>query len=223
MSLRKFLGWMLALLTILFWSSLFVHPSVITLCLFIASFPTLGIALFLLLYGPGKIARWKYKEATAIVLRKDPKQKSGDAVHTGEFDSYYDYYRYDPNGLPDMFLPEKIRKFCYDTKYLMSIKGWMVGGKHDRRGKKIKRAIFPKKQALFIYDEATDMPVIYSSALRTDYGLISPEFLKAICESKIAANFAKSLDKKQMRMNWLIYAVIGIVILGLILKLSGVM
>jgi hypothetical protein len=221
-TLRKVLGAALITLAISFWASLFANPSVLTLLLFVASYPILAAGLYLILYGPGKLARWKFKGATAIVLRQEKKTKEGDALHDKPFDSYYDFYRYDPNDPTNWFVPENIRKFCYDTRYLMPIKGWHVGGKHDSWKKKLKRTILPKKQALFIFDESTGLPVIYSSSLNTGFDRVSPEFMKALCESKIAANFSKSLDKKTTNIRTIMIFGIVAVVIVVFLRIAGV-
>lgn len=205
------IGLSLLIIAVCFIVSPFISPSLETLVLFIVGFPVLAISFIFLFKMGGRLAKWKFKQACAFVLRTT---QNADG-------KMYDFYWYNPNTLPDPFLPEKVRKFCYNPEFMLPAKGWHPGFKYNRMGRKVKDAIFPKKTAFFLFDEATGAPITYYDALQ-GYDKISPEFLKKICESKLASNFTKFPDafKAGTGRIW-IFAIIGIVAIGVILKLTG--
>ena len=158
---------------------------------------------------PPRRKKWQYKQAYAVVLRRD---KAG---------GLYDFYKYDPNVDADPSLPEHIRPWGNRMDYLMPLRGWYPGGQHDPLREKLKRVLFPQRTGILIYDTDRGEPITHGSA-ETSYSSVSPDLLKKLFESRLAANFAKSLDRKATTGRIWIYAIIGIVILGVILKVTGV-
>lgn len=160
-----------------------------------------------------KLARWKFKDAYVMMLRTD---KNGE-----KSERLYEFHRYNPNEGPDMYLPEAVRKYAYNSEFMMPLKGWMPGAKHESIPKKVKRAIAPKRTALVIFDQDAGLPVTHASA-EASYSAVSPELLQKIYESKLAANFSKSLDRKATTSRTWIFLIVGVVILGVVLKVAGV-
>ena len=157
-----------------------------------------------------KFPAWKYRQAYAVILRNPP----------GGPGPIYDYHQYDPNVPSDQF-PEPIRSYAYNPEYFMQLTGWTPGGRYDPMRIKLRRMIKPRKTALFLFDAETGRPITHGSA-ETAYSAVSPEFLKKITESRLAANFSRSLDRRATTGRIWIYAIVGVVILGVILKITGV-
>lgn len=155
-----------------------------------------------------KVPKWKFRRAYAVDLMRS---SSG---------GLYEFYHYDPNVMDDS-LPEHLRKYAYDPEFLLPLSGWTPGGRYDPIPQRIKRVLLPKRTALMIYDSEANRPVTHGVA-ETSYSAISPEFLKRICESRLAANFSRSLDQRARTGRVWIYAIIGVVVLGVILKVTGV-
>lgn len=156
-----------------------------------------------------KRPKWRYRQAFAVVLRRAP---AG---------GLYDFYKYNPNIDADPALPEAVRPWGNQMEYIMQLRGWYPGGRYDPLRVKIKRAIMPNRTGILIYDQDRGAPVTHGSA-ETSYASVSPDMLKKLFESRLAANFAKSLDRRATTGRIWIYAIVGVVILGVVLKVSGV-
>ena len=162
-------------------------------------------------------AKWRFKEVFAITIRKD--------IHTWEFTHY------DPDETPDAMLDDHITPYARKYEYIMPLKGWNPGTKYDNPLKKFKRSLMnffkPHRMGLILFSEDfTDgegkmMPISHSAAYTGESDDVTPEFFQKVCESKLAANFSRSLDTKQMKLNWIIIAIVIIVALGIFLKVSG--
>ena len=163
-----------------------------------------------------KLAKWKFKEVYAVIIHND---------HT------WSATRYDPNETLPIMVPEPVQPYMHDYRYIMSLKGWIPLTKYDGAGAHfkaaIKRLLHPKRTGLIIFHEAfTDgdgklFPISHAAAYKGEYDAMTPEFLKKVCESRLAANFSRSLDKKQLKLNWIIIAIVVMVVLGVLLKVTG--
>ena len=205
------IGVIVVLLSIFFIASPFIAPALWSFVLFVIGWPLLSVGVIIILRSRPQLPKWKYRQAYAIILRRDP---AG---------GLYDFHKYDPNiEGGDPVLPEQVRPWGSRMEYIMPLKGWYPGGRYDRRRTRIIRAILPKRTGLLIYDAERGSPVTHGSA-ETSYAAVSPDFLQKIFESKLAANFSRSLDKGDRTGRMWIYVIIGIVILGVILKMTGVL
>lgn len=187
----------------------FIFPALWSLVLFFIGWSMLGVGIIIIMRSRPQLHRWCYRQAYAVVLRQSP---AG---------GLYDYHRYDPNiegGDPS--LPDDVRPWGSRMDYIMPLKGWYPGGRYDSRRTRIWRAIWPKRTGILIYDSERGEPITHGSA-ETTYTAVSPDLLQKLFESRLAANFAKSLDRRATTGRIWIYAIIGIVVLGVILKVTG--
>ena len=202
-------------------ASPFITPSLLTIVLFFVGWPLIAIGSIILVRSLPRYPKWMYRQAFAIILRNPKTIPGTDGKPIPGPGPTYEYHKYDPNAQDDT-LPQEVRHFAYDREYYMQLTGWTPGGRYDKLLAKIIRTIRPKRTALFIYDVETARPITHGSA-ETAYAAVSPEFLKKITESRLAANFSKSLDRKATTGRIWIYAIVGVVILGVVLKIAGVL
>lgn len=201
-------------------ASPFIAPSLFTIVLFFMGWPLIAIGSIIFVRSLPRFPRWMYRQAFAIILRNPKTIPGPNGTPIPGPGPTYEYHKYDPNTQDDT-LPEVIRPYAYRPEYFMQLTGWTPGGRYDKLFVKVIRTVRPKRTALFVYDAETKRPITHGSA-ETAYAAVSPEFLKKITESRLAANFSKSLDRKATTGRIWIYAIVGVVILGVVLKITGV-
>lgn len=213
---RKY--WLLVMATgFLFMLSPFAVPILLTILLFFVGMPLFSTGLLMfILTKPGRIPKWKFTDVYALTIYRD---------HT------YGVDHYNPNFYDSSQLPEHIRPYAKDYRYIIPLRGWVPLTKYDgfmtKMKKGLKRIVKPKRNGLLLFaEEKTDhdgkmVPIDHAHSYQAEYDAVSPEYLKKVCESKLAANFSRSIDQPKVKMNWLIIAIVIIVALGVVLKLTG--
>jgi hypothetical protein len=163
-----------------------------------------------------KHQKWQFKNVYAITIHGD---------HT------WDATLYHPHTSAPEDIPEIVRPYADNYKYIMPLRGWIPLAKYDKGWVKFKRAmrsIFSNVRTgviLFHEDflmEGKPFPISHAAAYHGEYDLMSPEFLKKVCESRLAANFSRSIDSHKLKLNWIIIAIVVMVVLGIFLKVTGV-
>jgi hypothetical protein len=207
----------MAIVGLLFMLSPFMIPSAFTMVLFFPGLPmmTTGLMLFIF-YKRNRLKRWEFRDCYCITVNED---KTWTAI------------RYSPSIAIDSELPEHARPYMRDYRYIIPLKGWTPLTKYEGVFKKIRRVfrnLIKSRRIgmlLFAYDVVDGnkamAPINHSHSYSGIYDEMSPEFLQKVCESKLASNFSKSLDTGKLKLNWIIIAIIIIVALAIILKLTG--
>jgi len=193
-------------------------PSLATIIGFFIGMPLCSTGfLMYLITRPGKVPKWKFTEVYALTIYDD---------HT------YSVHQYNPNNFVPEDLPEHIRPYAEDYRYIMALKGWVPLTKYDsfttRLRKRLKRIVKPQRVGILLFSEDhKDLqnkmrPIDHAFSYQAEYDKVSPEYLKKVCESRLASNFSSSIDKQAFKMNWILITIVGLVILGIILKVMGV-
>ena len=201
-----------------FMLSPFFAPMLTTIILFFIGMPLCSTGFLMwLITRPGRIPKWKFTEVYALTIYHD---------HT------YGVTKYDPNKYAPEDLPEHIRAYAEDYRYIMALKGWVPLTKYDGFGKRLKKRLIrifkPRRVGVLLFSEDNlDLnnnmrPLDHAFSYQAEYDKVSPEYLKKVCESKLASNFSSSIDKQAFKMNWILIMIIALVGLGILLKVMGV-
>ena len=208
---------MVSLLGLGFLLSPFIYPDLITIILWFVGFPLMTTGFVMaLICKRRRFQRWEFRNATILTVNPD-------MTWTG--------INYVPNVTPESDVPEHARPYMNDYRYIIPMKGWIPLTKYESWTTKAKRVLKnllkSKKRGLLIFSydhvdvEGTMTPIDHIHSYRGDFDQISPELYEKECKSTLAANFTKSQDSGKLKMNWIIIAIVILVVLGIILKVTG--
>lgn len=208
---------MVFLLGLAFVASPFIAPSLITLILWFVGFPLMTTGFIMALFSSRhRLKKWEFRFVTAITINPD-------LTWTG--------IDYTPNMTPATDVPLHVRPYMNDYRFIIPMKGWIPLTKYEGFFTKLKRTmkylLKSKKRGILIFSydhldkEQKMTPIDHIHSYSGEFDLISPELYEKECKSTLAANFTKSQDSGKIKLNWIIIAIIIIVALGIILKLTG--
>lgn len=196
----------------------FFAPMLLTIILFFVGMPLCSTGFLMwLITRPGKVPKWKFTVVYALTIYHD---------HT------YGVTQYNPNKYEPADLPEHVRQYAEDYRYIMGLKGWVPLTKYDSFATRLKsrlvRIFKPRRVGILLFSEENlDLenkmrPIDHAFSYQAEYDKVSPEYLKKVCESKLASNFSSSIDKQAFKLNWILIMIIALVGLGILLKVMGV-